>query len=77
MEDLREKKIMFWVRMVLRAMAWNVLMFYMIFRVCIPLVMKEPLYLDQNDGKVIGLSLSLLLAIEAVKYAFDKWIKNR
>jgi hypothetical protein len=41
------------------------------------LVLKEPLYLDQNDGKVIAGSIALLLSIEAVKYAIDRWIKKK
>lgn len=75
--ELREKTISFWIRTALRAMSWIILMFYMVFRVCIPLVYKEPLYLDQNDGKVIGLSIALLLSIEGVKYGFEKWIKSK
>jgi hypothetical protein len=77
MEDLREKTISFWIRTALRGMSWIILMFYMIFRICVPLVLKEPLYLDQNDGKVIAGSIALLLSIEAVKYAIDRWIKKK
>lgn len=70
-EILLEKSIQFWFRTALRAMAWIVLLFYMIWRIIIPIVAKEPLYLDQNDGYIMIGCIAMLLAIEAVR-AFVK-----
>lgn len=72
-----EKKIGFYVRAVLRLMAWGILMFYMIYRIIIPVISKEPLYLDTNDGWVMGICMALLLAIEAVKAASEKWLNSK
>lgn len=74
---MEEKTVSFWFRTALRIMSWTVLMFYMIFRIIIPVIEKERLTLDQNDGYVMGGCLSLILSIEAVKYAFDKWIAKK
>lgn len=70
-EQLLEKSIQFWIRTALRAMAWIVLLFYMIWRIIIPVVLKEPLYLDKNDGYIMIGCMALLLAIEGVR-AFVK-----
>lgn len=71
MDDLKnqilEKSINFWIRNILRFMAWVVLIFYMVYRIIMPLIAKEPLYLDSNDGWVIFGCMCLLLAIEAVR----------
>ncbi len=66
-ENLLEKRIQFWIRTALRLMSWIVLMFYMIWRIIIPLVSQEPIYLDKNDGYIMTSCITLLLAIEAVR----------
>jgi len=76
-EKLLEKSISFWFRVALRVMAWIILIFYMIFRICIPLVGKERLVLDKNDGYVMLGCIGLLLAIEAVKLAYEKLIMKK
>ena len=76
-EDLKEKTFSFWGRTALRAMAWITLFLYMIFRIILPLVGKEPLYLDQNDGYVMFGCIGLLLSIEGVKLAVDKWLVKK
>lgn len=76
-EDLREKTINFWIRLILRIMAWVILAFYMVYRIIIPVMHQEKVFLDKNDGWVMIGCLSLLLAIEGVKMAVDKWLKNK
>ena len=76
-ERLSEKTISFWVRFVLRLMAWVILMFYMVYRVIIPLINGEPVFLDKNDGYVMGGCMVLLLAIEAVRAFFVKYLENK
>ena len=75
-EELKEKTINFWIRFILRAMAWVTLMVYMVFRVIIPVISGDKVYLDKNDGYLMGGSIILLLAIEGVKklveYRLDK-----
>ncbi len=76
-QELKEKTFSFWGRMALRAMAWLILSFYMVFRIMIPLISKERVVLDQNDGYVIAVCMALLLAIEAVKAATEKWLSKK
>tara|TARA_R110002050_G_scaffold155055_2_gene283061 strand:+ start:6196 stop:6483 length:288 start_codon:yes stop_codon:yes gene_type:complete len=76
-EFISEKTINYWIRFVLRLMAWVTLMFYMVYRIIIPVINKEPLYLDSNDGWVMLGSISLLLAIEGVKMAVDRWVNSK
>lgn len=75
MEDIKhqllEKSIQFWFRTLLRIMAWIVLLFYMVWRIIIPVVLREPLFLDKNDGYIMIGCIAMLLAIEAVR-AFVK-----
>lgn len=66
-EQLLEKNINFWIRNMLRLMAWVVLMFYMIFRILLPVMEKEKVLLDRTDGMVIIACMCLLLAIEGVR----------
>lgn len=77
MENLREKSVNFWARTVLRIMAWVTLMFYMIFRIIIPVINAERVVLDKNDGYVMIGCISLLIAIEAVKLAVDAWLSRK
>lgn len=76
-EELKEKTLSFWGRAALRIMAWATLMFYMVFRIMVPLVSKEPIFLDQNDGYIILGCLVLLLAIEAGKAALERWLNKK
>ncbi|HET8735180.1 MAG TPA: hypothetical protein VFM69_01145 [Pricia sp.] len=76
-EVKREKKINFYIRAVLRLMAWAVLTFYMIYKIIMPVTSKEPLYLDTNDGYIMIGCIGLLLAIEAVKTATEKWLSKK
>lgn len=62
-----ERKIDFWIRNILRLMAWVVLLFYMIFRILMPIMDNERVVLDQNDGWVIFSCMCLLLVIEGVR----------
>jgi hypothetical protein len=74
---ISEKSINYWIRFVLRLMSWVVLMFYMVFRIILPVVDNSPIHLDGNDGWIMGGCLSLLLAIEGVKMAVERWINKK
>jgi hypothetical protein len=76
-EFISEKSINYWIRFILRLMAWVVLMFYMVFRIIKPVTANEPIHLDSNDGWILGGCLALLLAIEAVKMAVERWANKK
>lgn len=76
-EFISEKSLNFWIRLVLRLMAWVVLMFYMVFRILKPIVTDETLILDYNDKWTMGWCIALLLAIEAVKMAVERWTNKK
>jgi hypothetical protein len=76
-QTLREKTISFWFRTALRAMAWVILMFYMVYRILIPVINGEPTFIDGNDGYIMLGCIGLLLAVEGVKAAYEKWIASR
>lgn len=76
-QELMEKTFEFWIRTALRVMAWIVLLFYMIWRIIIPVIKHEPLMLDSTDGIVISSCIALLLAIEAVKAYFKNKFKKQ
>lgn len=61
-------------RNVLRVLSIVVLLFYTIWRIAIPLVGGEKLYLDKNDGYVMLGCIALLLAIEAVKAFVERFL---
>jgi len=63
-------------RNILRAFAIAVLSFYTVFRISIPLINKEPIYLDKNDGYILLGCIALLLTIEAVRAFIQKILKN-
>lgn len=76
-EFISEKSINYWIRLVLRIMAWVVMMFYMVFRILKPVINQERLHLDTNDGYIMMSCIALLLGIEAVKMAVDKWVSKQ
>lgn len=51
----------------LRILGMGVIFFYCVFRIAIPLVTKEPIYLDKNDGYVMLVAFSVVLCVEAVR----------
>lgn len=61
----------------LRIVCGAIIMMYGIFRVGIPLVSKEPIYMDKNDGYVLLGSICLLLCVEAVKAATEAYVKRK
>lgn len=63
-------------RILLRIFAMIVLMFYVVYRMAIPLVFKERIILDKNDGYVIMGCIALLLAIEGVKAFVERFLKR-
>ncbi len=63
----------FWRRF-LRVLAGLALLIEFVFSIAVPKINGEPIYLDGNDGWVIGGAIALLLSIEGVKAAIDKWV---
>lgn len=60
----------------LRILGMAVIFFYCIFRIAIPLVTKEPIYLDRNDGYVMMVAFSVVLCVEAVRALLKSKMKN-
>jgi uncharacterized membrane protein YphA (DoxX/SURF4 family) len=66
----------FW-RNFLRVLAALALLFQLVFSIIIPKVQAKPVYLDTNDGYIIIGAIALLISIEAVKAAVDKWVNSK
>ena len=58
-------------------MAYSVMAVMAVFRLIIPMVKQEPMYLDVNDKWVVLGCLSLLLSIEGVKKVIDAWVSKK
>ncbi len=65
----------FW-RRVLRVMAAFALLTELVFSIMIPKIKGDPVFLDKNDGYIIGFSVALLISIEVVKMAIDKYVNK-
>lgn len=65
------------IRMSLRIPAWILLMIIVVTRMAIPYVKSEPIYLDSNDGYVIGGCVVVLLCIEVIKTAVNKYMNKK
>lgn len=74
---LAEKTVMFWIRMLLRFMAWGVISLMTIYRIVLPVIDREPIVLDTNDGWVYFFSGVVLLAIELIKKIFNLIIQKK
>lgn len=61
----------------LRILGALALVFELVFSVIIPKTKGQPVYLDTNDGYIIGGAIALLISIEAVKAAIDKWVNKK
>ena len=66
----------FW-RRVLRVMAAFALLTELVFSIMIPKIKGNPVFLDKNDGYIIGFSVALLISIEAIKMAVDKYVQKK
>lgn len=77
LEELKEKNFGFWLRVILRSMALITIGFYMVFRICVPLVNSEKVVMDRTDGWVLLGAIALILSVEGVKYAVDQYIKRK
>ena len=65
------------IRQSLRVMAYLAILTELIFSIIVPKIKGSPVYLDVNDGYVIGFSVALLISIEAIKKAVDSYINNK
>ncbi|MEM1337817.1 MAG: hypothetical protein AAF634_10505 [Bacteroidota bacterium] len=80
LEELKEKNINFWFRLVLRVMAWGTLMVMMIWKIW------KPIFLDScangvhfnsvEKGIAIG-SIALILSIEGIKHTIEQYMKRK
>lgn len=66
----------FW-RNFLRVCAAVAIVVQLIFSILIPKFKGDPVFLDTNDGYIIMGAIALLISIEAVKAAVDKWINSK
>jgi hypothetical protein len=62
-------------RRFLRVLSAIVLIFYVVYRICIPLVSGKVIHLDSNDGYIIMGAIAMLICIE-VWVAFLKKFGN-
>ena len=74
---LLEKTVMFWIRMILRFMAWLVVTIMTVFRIVLPVIHNTKIIMDMNDGWVYIICGMVLLAIELIKKVFDLIIQKR
>lgn len=63
------------IELIVKFLCLGILFLYAIFRVGIPLVFREPLYLDENDGWVVLICGSIVLVIETVKLVLGQYLK--
>lgn len=75
--DMREKNANYWARMVLRVLAGGVLAVMAVWRIAIPVIAGNKIEIDAVDGKIMVISMAMLIAIEAVKAAIQNILKNR
>lgn len=71
------KKTRDYVYLFLRLVSAVTVLMYAAFRVGIPLIKQEPMYLDKNDGYILIGSISLLLLVEVIRTVAEKYIKNK
>lgn len=76
MSDLFTQNLEKRTRIVLWVIGILIILLYTIFRIGVPIVKGEPLYLDGNDGKVIAVTLGILLAYETVRAIIKTLLKK-
>lgn len=65
------------VYLFLRLVSAVVVLLYTVFRVAMPLVKQEPMYLDKNDGYILIGAISLLLLVEVIRMVAEAYIKRK
>lgn len=76
-EKLKEKTISFWIRMILRAMAWLVLSFLVIYQIIIPVKSGERLDIGNQEVNIMLFCIGILLAVEAVRAAYVRFFEKK
>ena len=76
-EKLAEKKVMFWIRMLLRALAWGVLCFMTYYKILKPIMNDIEVKFTSGDKQVFFWCGLVLLAIEAIKKVYGLVITYR
>lgn len=74
MENKKTNNIL---RKIVRFTAYPVLLIGLVWKIVIPWIKGEPLYLDVNDGYVFGGLLLVLLYMEGVKFLFDRVLNKK
>lgn len=64
-------------RNILRLFAVVIILFYVIWRITVPIYQNKPIYLDVNDGYVLLGSIAMLIAIEAVKKFLENCLNKK
>lgn len=70
-QALSEMKVMFWIRMALRVVAWVVLIFMIIYRIIKPVIDNDEIIFTSGDKQVFFWSGAVLLAIELIKKVYE------
>lgn len=65
------------IRRGLRILAYLALLTEVLFSIVVPKAKGLPVYLDTNDGYIIGFSIALLLSIEGIKKGVDAYVAKR
>lgn len=63
-------------RLILWVIGIAIVLLYFVFRIAIPVIKGEPLYLDNNDGHVMTVTLGVLLAYETVRAVIKRILKK-
>ena len=74
---ITKKQTIEYIYKYLRVICALIILLYAIFRISIPLVNSEPLYMDKNDGYVLLGSIFLLLIAETIKKTSEMYVKNK
>lgn len=65
------------IRRALRVGAGLALLTELVFSIILPKIKGKPVYLDVNDGYIIGFSIALLISIEAIKKGVDTYVNKK
>lgn len=76
-EKLKEKTISFWIRMILRAMAWVILTLLVFYKIIIPVKSGEKLDLGNQEVNLMLFCIGILLAVEAVRQAYVRFFEKK
>ncbi len=76
-EFISEKTINYWIRFILRLMSWVTLVFFMVYKIIVPIKTGVKIDLGNQEVNIMLFCICLLLAIEGVKLVVDRWLSNK